>query len=53
MNHLITIWALIYIIGLAAFYILALFVIPLGYKDLRQLFRELRKSAEDDRQPKS
>jgi hypothetical protein len=51
MNHLITIWAFIYVIGLAVFYLLVLFIIPAGYKYLRQLFRDLRKSNEGDRKP--
>lgn len=47
MNDLINIWAGIYVVALAAFYLLVLFIIPSGYRDLRRLFRDLRKSAEN------
>lgn len=36
-------WAWIYLVGLVLFYILVLVVIPLGFRDLRQLFGELRE----------
>jgi hypothetical protein len=42
-NNWITLWGWIYGVALAGFYVLVLVVIPSGYKDIRRLFRELRK----------
>ncbi|MEN8255490.1 MAG: hypothetical protein ABFR33_08480 [Verrucomicrobiota bacterium] len=36
-------WLWIYIVGLAGFYLLVLFIIPLGARDLRRLLKELGK----------
>ena len=48
MNTMITIWAVIYIVGLSLFYLLALFIIPAGYKDLQQLLSDLRESPDEE-----
>lgn len=50
MDSLITMWAVIYLLGLSAFYLLVLFIIPGGWKDMLQLFRDL-KSAENNDKP--
>jgi|GEM_PF-2350906 len=52
MNGLINLWAGIYVVALVAFYLLVLFIIPSGYKDLCQLFRDLRSGEphEDDKE---
>ena len=39
----ITLWGWLYAGGLATFYLLVLVVIPGGYRDIRRLFRDLRK----------
>ena len=43
-----TFWTVIYIVGLVSFYTLVIFIIPLGARDLRRLFRELSNSAGGD-----
>ena len=40
-------WAWIYIIGLGLFYLLVLAVIPLGLRDLLELFRQLGAAGQE------
>ncbi len=37
----ITAWGWIYGLALTAFFLLVLFIIPPGYRDMRRLFRDL------------
>lgn len=41
-------WTWIFIVGLGAFAGIALVMIPLGFRDLLQLLKELRESSDDD-----
>ena len=48
MESLMTIWAWIYLIGLASFFLLALAIVPLGGRDLMSLFRTLSGRDKDE-----
>ena len=48
MESLQSFWTWAYVLGIGSFYLLVLVVIPLGFRDLRHLFRELNKDREED-----
>jgi len=48
METLQTFWTWAYLLGLSSFFLLVLVVIPLGFRDLIQLFRVLRSGENDD-----
>lgn len=48
MNGWIAFWKVACLVGFAAFYLLVVFVLPLGFRDLLRLFRHLREEGEDD-----
>ena len=48
METLQTFWTWVYFLGIGSFYLLVLVVIPLGFRDLIQLFRVLKKGENDD-----
>lgn len=48
MESLQSFWTWAYILGIGSFYVLVVAVIPLGFRDLLQLFRDLSTDHEDD-----
>ena len=50
MENLKTFWTWAYILGIGAFYVLVLAIIPLGFLDLLQMLRRLSKQDEQNHQ---
>jgi len=48
METLQTFWTWAYLLGIGSFFLLVLVVIPLGFRDLIQLFRVLSQGKNDD-----
>ena len=53
MDGLKTVWTVLYALGLASFSVLVLVTIPLGARDLRQLFRDLKAAGRDQAAPET
>ena len=49
MEEWIAFWKIMSIVGFVSFYILVLFVVPLGAKDLLKFFRRLKDAATESR----
>ena len=47
MESLQSFWTWMYILGVGSFYLLVLAVIPLGFRDLLHLFRDLNQGHQD------
>ena len=47
MDGWIAFWKIACLVGFAAFYLLVVFVLPLGARDLLRLFRHLRAGGEE------
>ncbi len=51
MDSLKTFWSMAYIIGLALFALMALIIIPLGFRDLIRLFAHLNEDRRNGSDP--